>query len=178
MKTRHIASAALQIPFRHFDSTEREQQASKMRWGSVVVVLLVASFVSQSEAGLSLLTSVLKAAGSLVKEVATAAVGHVRKTCSNSTTGIMCSIFNGKRGVGNQDNAMDGDCVILGDGPALLRGLSFDVMKDTFEAVDSNGDGDDGDDVLDKAEFIEFLESLNLLNHCITKAAKDADNES
>ncbi|XP_070201311.1 uncharacterized protein [Littorina saxatilis] len=165
MKTRHIASAALQIPFRHFDSTEREQQASKMRCGTFVVVLLVASFVSQSEAGW----------GSFFNKIRTgvsAAVNWVKKNCSLNLSGPDCTLISGKRGVDNQGNAMDGACDAIGDNPALLMGLSFDVIKDTFEAVD------DGDDVLDKAEFIEFLESLNLLNHCITKAAKDADNES
>ncbi|XP_070182921.1 uncharacterized protein [Littorina saxatilis] len=179
MKTRHIASAALQIPFRHFDSTEREQQASKMRWGTFVVVLLVASFVSQSVSGWGRRRSrrssgSRRSRGSIFRKVATV-VGQGVSAVSDlamDNCELLPTGCDDKRDVGNQDNAMDGGCDAIGDNPVLFMGLSFDVIKDTFEAVDG------GDDVLDQAEYIEFLADLQVLNHCIKKAAKDADNES
>ncbi|XP_070201051.1 uncharacterized protein [Littorina saxatilis] len=129
-----------------------------MRCGTVVVVLMVASFVSQSEAGWG---SIFKN----IKEGVNKATDWVKDNCSVNLTGPDCTIVSGKRGVGNRGNAMDGACDAIGDNPALLLGLSFDVVKDVFETVD------DGDDVLDQSEFIEFLADLRVLNHCIEKAA-------
>ncbi|XP_070203292.1 uncharacterized protein [Littorina saxatilis] len=118
-----------------------------MRCGSVVVVLLVASFVSQSEAGWG---SVFNK----IKEGVNKATDWVKDNCSVNLTGPDCTIVSGKRGVGNQGNAMDGACDAIGDNPALLMGLSFDVVKDVFEAID------DGDDVLDGQEFVALLGNL------------------
>ncbi|KAK7089084.1 hypothetical protein V1264_024764 [Littorina saxatilis] len=58
---------------------------------------------------------------------------------------------------------------VMSDNILAELGLTFDLVKDVFEAVDDSNITGDGDDILDEVEFAAFLESLDLLQYCFSK---------
>ncbi|KAK7089086.1 uncharacterized protein [Littorina saxatilis] len=106
-----------------------------------------------------------------VKKLAAKAVAVIVNNCSvGIPRGISCS--GRRRDVRNADFMLSEKKLcdeVMHERILAELGMTFDLVKDVFEAVDNNSNiTGDGNDILDEVEFAAFQESLDLLRHCFS----------
>merc|ERR1712136_191640 len=130
----------------------------KMRSGFLLLLVVSAILVSQSEAG-------------LWGKAAWLAVKWARKNCHANLSGIGCK-WGRKRSEGEamseeQEASLQTVCEAIqahGSG-----GLSLEYVKDVFEAADEGDDPAAADNMLDQEEYATFMESMEASEQCLRR---------